>query len=326
MTEDPLKEPKLPSRDSKQPNARECFRCGGQFHDANKCRYKNEKYFQCHKKGHKASKCRSNCKPGRQNGRKTGNTHHMGTTEEEEEEYTTFHMTTKEKEPYRVKLKLNGIHTSMEVDTGAAATIINKETYERFSEKNQVKNRPQLETAEVKLRTYTGELVKVIGTLNVIVKYEKQEVELQTLVGEGSGPNLLGRDWLRVLALNWKELFKMQVDKGNQESPLEGLIEKYSEVFEEGLWTFKGPKVTIHVDPEARPKFLKARPVPYAMTGKIEVELKRLQDEGTIEPVQFSEWAAPIVPETRRFNSLLRRLQIYRQSSIKVGQLSYPEG
>ena len=250
----------------------------------------------------------------------------METTEEEEEEYSMLHMTIKEKEPHRVELKLNGIHTSMEVDTGTAATIINEETYKRISEGNPVKNRPQLETAEVKLRTYTGELVKVIGTLNVIVKYEKQEVELQTLVGEGSGPNLLGRDWLRVLALNWMELFKMQVDKGNQESPLEGLIEKYSEVFEEGLWTFKGPKVTIHVDPEARPKFLKARPVPYAMTGKIEVELKRLQDEGTIEPVQFSEWAAPIVPETRRFNSHLRRLQIYRQSSIKVGQLSYPEG
>ena len=32
------------------------------------------------------------------------------------------------------------------------------------------------------------------------------------------------------------------------------------------------------------------------MTGKIEVELKRLQDEGTIEPVQFSEWAVPVVP------------------------------
>ena len=30
------------------------------------------------------------------------------------------------------------------------------------------------------------------------------------------------------------------------------------------------------------------------MTGKIEVDLKRLQDEGTIEPVQLSERAAPI--------------------------------
>ena len=176
-----------------------------------------------------------------------------GTTEEEEEEYTMFHLTSKEKESCRVELKLNRVHTSMEVDTGTAASIINEETYKRISEGNQVKNRPQLETAKVKLRTYTGELVKVVGTLNVIVKYEKKEVELQTLVVEGCGPNLLGRDWLRVLTLNWKELFKLQLDKNNQESPLGGLIDKYSEVFEEGLGTFKGPKVKIHMDPEARP-------------------------------------------------------------------------
>jgi len=87
---------------------------------------------------------------------------------------------------------------------------------------------------------------------------------------------------LQTLGRHWLELLKMQVDKSNQESPLEGLMDKYSEVFEEGLGTFKGPKMKIHGDPEARPKFLKARPVPYAMTGKVEVELKRLQGEGTI--------------------------------------------
>ena len=119
----------------------------------------------------------------------------METTEEAvEKEYTMFYMTTKEKEPYRVELKLNGVHTSMKVDTGASATIINEETYKRISQGNQVKNRPQLETTKVKLRKYAGKLVKVIGTLNAIVKYEKQEVELQALVVEGSGPNLLGRD------------------------------------------------------------------------------------------------------------------------------------
>ena len=32
------------------------------------------------------------------------------------------------------------------------------------------------------------------------------------------------------------------------------------------------------------------------MKRKIEAELERLQKERTIEPVQFSEWAAPIVP------------------------------
>ena len=47
----------------------------------------------------------------------------------------------------------------------------------------------------------------VIGTLNFIVKYEKQEVELQTLAEKGCGRNLLGKDWLRFLTLIWKELF-----------------------------------------------------------------------------------------------------------------------
>ena len=126
------------------------------------------------------------------------------------------------------------------------------------------------------------------------------------------------------MTLNWKELFKRQVDKSNQESPLGRLIDKYSEVLEEGLGTFKGPKVKIHVDPEAQPKFLKARPVPYTMTGKIEVELQRLQDEGTIEPVQFSECAAPSVPILKPDDSI-RICGDYKSTVNKVSKLgSYP--
>ena len=38
----------------------------------------------------------------------------------------------------------------------------------------------------------------------------------------------------------------MQVDKSNQESPLGRLIDRYSEVFEEGLGAFKCPKAGAH--------------------------------------------------------------------------------
>ena len=89
-----------------------------------------------------------------------------------------FHMTAKATLPYPVELKLNGVQTSMEEDTGAAATIINEETYKRIIEGNLDMVRPQMVTSIVKVRTYTGELVKIIGTLNIIVKYEKQEVKL----------------------------------------------------------------------------------------------------------------------------------------------------
>ena len=50
------------------------------------------------------------------------------------------------------------------------------------------------------------------------------------------------------------------------------------------------------MDPEAQPQFCKAQSVPYAMTGKVEEELERLENEGIIKPIPFADWAAPIVP------------------------------
>ena len=41
-------------------------------------------------------------------------------------------------------------------------------------------------------------------------------------------------------------------------------------------------KAEIYVDPMERPRFLKARPVAYALREKIETELDRLVKEGTI--------------------------------------------
>ena len=48
--------------------------------------------------------------------------------------------------------------------------------------------------------------------------------------------------------------------------------------------------------PTERPRLLEARPVAYPLGEQIETELGRLVKEGTIEPVEFSEWATPIVP------------------------------
>ena len=50
-----------------------------------------------------------------------------------------------------------------------------------------------------------------------------------------------------------------------------------------------------NIFPSAPPKFMKARPVPYALKVKVEKELDRLQSEGIISLVEFTEWAAPLV-------------------------------
>ena len=50
----------------------------------------------------------------------------------------------------------------------------------------------------------------------------------------------------------------------------------------------------IYVDPNTPPRFYPARSVPFAFHDQVDAELQRLEKEGIIEPVEFSEWAAPI--------------------------------
>ena len=54
----------------------------------------------------------------------------------------------------------------------------------------------------------------------------------------------------------------------------------------------------------ATPLYHKVRSVPFALKEKIEAELERLQKQGIIEPVQFTEWAAPIVPVVKSNESV----------------------
>ena len=90
------------------------------------------------------------------------------------------------------------------------------------------------------------------------------------------------------------------------------------------MGTVKGLKAKIHVDPKATPLYHKARSVPLVLREKIETELDRLQAQGIIEPVQFSEWAAPTVPVIKSDGSV-RICGDYKVTVNRVAKLDkYP--
>ena len=69
---------------------------------------------------------------------------------------------------------------------------------------------------------------------------------------------------------------------------------------------------------------MKARPVPYALKAKVELELDRLQSEGILSPVEFSEWAAPIVPVVKQ-DGTVRICGDYKCTVNQVSKLdNYP--
>ena len=140
------------------------------------------------------------------------------------------------------------------------------------------------------------------------------------MVVKSPGPNLLGRDWLQVIKLNWNSVFSNQ--EGNPQ--LQKILGVHNDVFGEGLGTVKGTMAKIYVDLTAPPKYMKARPVPYALKAKVEQELDRLQSEGIISPVEFSEWAAPIVSVVKQDGSV-RICGDYKCTVNQVSKLdNYP--
>ena len=89
----------------------------------------------------------------------------------------------------------------MEVDTGAALSIISEQTY-----KDLWSDPPQLQPCSSVLKTYTGEVIRVKGMIDVDVIYKDQKASLSLIVTLGRGPSLLGRDWLKTFRLDWNQL------------------------------------------------------------------------------------------------------------------------
>ncbi|CAG2223037.1 unnamed protein product [Mytilus edulis] len=271
----------------------DCYRCGGN-HLATACRFKDEKCHSCKKKGYIAKKCR--------------NTSANGNLSENHREFKS-----------RFKPRAHFMEqdeSSESENTGGSVSIISEDTYKEYKSKFRIK------PTSAKLRTYMGEQIPVIGRAIVNVNYKKESEKLPLLIVKRKGPNLLGRDWLNKLQLDWKDIFSV-VGSDNQSSDLNVILEANKEIFKDELGTVKGMKAKIY-DESAVPKYFKARPLPYALKDKVEMELERLEKEGQIQQVEFSDWAAPIVPVVKE-NGSIRICGDYKVTVNAVSKLdNYP--
>ena len=76
---------------------------------------------------------------------------------------------------------------------------------------------------------------------------------------------------------------------------LDDLINKYASIFSDKVGTIKDFIAKINVKADAKPKFCRARTVPFSMKDAVEKEIDRLENEGIIQSISYSEWASPIV-------------------------------
>ena len=122
----------LPSR-SKPPEG-QCYRCAGE-HSADKCRFKNVDCRYCGKRGHIARACRTRLQRKQQiRNPQQERAHHLANSTPEESnepapEYAMFQLSAGRSDPIQVTVTANDRSLPMELDTGAALSIIRQPFY-----------------------------------------------------------------------------------------------------------------------------------------------------------------------------------------------------
>ena len=193
----------LTAQDNKNTNHEQCFRCGGNNHSGQSCKFKSAKCYRCSKIGHLASVCRSKSE------RKKGSVHNLHVSESSDDElgiYSLYSLDTNRPSlgSYSVEMLINGKPCKMEVDTAADYSIMAHSVYlEKFAD-------TPLTPSKVVLRTYTGEVLEVSGEMQCNVIYKDKHYSLPVVVVNYSGkPTLLNKNWLRQIKLVWGEFFSV---------------------------------------------------------------------------------------------------------------------
>lgn len=291
-----------------------CNRCGRESHSLKGCPATNWKCYICNKTGHTSRVCPR--KSNQVNGISENNSQINNV------------------QSYTENVKINGQPIEMEVDTGAAQSVMS--VFEFKSKLPKIK----LEAANKSFRTITGQILCLEGmsTVNVTIVCKqcrqfqiassvsqctcrpKVKLSIAIVKTECHFRALMGRDWLDVLWPEWKEFFNLKLSSSrlmnfvsientnkksnnncelneitNESELLSYIKQKFPfTVSSDNNQHIVGYKAELLIE-NCTPIFHKAYNVPMGIRSRVEAELDRLVKENVLEPVKYADWASPIV-------------------------------
>ena len=97
-----------------------------------------------------------------------------------------------EVKPLKIEVVINQQKVEIEIDTGAAVTLVNEVTFKALWSKRKALGLPQ-----VQLQTYSGKSLTLVGETDVKVRYGQQVASLPLIIVKGKGPNLFAETGCR---------------------------------------------------------------------------------------------------------------------------------
>ncbi|UYV69862.1 K02A2.6-like [Cordylochernes scorpioides] len=172
-----------------------CFRCGEKnSHLAPACPHKTKSCFKCKRIGHLSRVC------------KTGKSLPDCSYVQDEFIYSVQGDT-----DAKMNLHVDEYQLCFVVDTGSPVTLIPKTIYEKYWKDNK------LSPSYLRLRSFCGKPMKIIGERRVFVKEANQDLRL-IVVDKDISIVLLGREWLKGLNLDFSRLLNIRQVRLSEEA------------------------------------------------------------------------------------------------------------
>ena len=273
-------------------------------HSASTCFHKDKTCNSCGILGHLSRVCRSKLSAGCHK----GDAHHAARkahlvepdedlsdcqTSDEEAPVCIHRVANRDRYPkLTADLDINGSIVKFEVDTGAKVSTIPARTY------RQKLKQINLQPTSIVLRQYDGAILPTLGELRARVSIKNQSAEGCFIIVENADKQLplLGRDLLCKLHLDWSKMLRSNNADGSRIHAIHSvnLLNEFPDVMDEKLGLLKGTKAEIQLKEGTVPVFFSYRPVPFALREQVEEMIRQQVKEGELEPVERSDWAAPI--------------------------------
>ncbi|XP_063374893.1 uncharacterized protein K02A2.6-like [Cydia amplana] len=275
---------KIATKPSVSANAKvKCAVCGFKNHTTEQCRFANYTCRKCNKKGHLNRMC------------KKINYVENESVGENGDDGELLNIRTVNGEPMTEIIDVNGVRMKFQYDCGSAVTAISEQVYLQYFE------HVPLSQPNKRLHTYIGGNICCVGIAPLVFSFWGKPHTFDVHVIRNGGPPILGRDFMAHYGLGITTPVHFCESSNNF---LDILQKQYPAVFSDELGTFNKYKIKLFLKSDSKPIFFKARPMAFALRQKVENELERLVRVGILKPVEYSEYASPVVPVLKRDGSL----------------------
>ena len=311
-----------PSGGSQTDKPIKCYRCG-KPHKAPDCPHKEAKCNYCNIVGHLEAVCRK-----KQQQKSQANVRRIS----EVKTISGKHYPRDDSE-LTVSLTIQGQPFTIELDTATSGNFISESVWKQLG-------RPTLDDTGHSYESASKHNLPVLGSFMGLTYSPDtgEELSIPYVVTTIPDLNLLGRIAIRALGISVDKALEVKAihpsDKktataspasskrldASLQQACQELCDEFPDLFKPDLGCLKDFELEVKFKPDAKPVFVKPRPVPFALRDDLSKAYEQGIAKGVWKPVQFNDYGSPVVPHRKNHvpGTLKPKLRVCGDYSVGI--------